>query len=227
MTGIAQILLTPRDAADRIRKAPSWYASAAILVVMAIGASLLLRAQVVTVTLNHLPPSATPGDREILESFFQQRLSVDLAFLPIRLLGGWVCTALLLFFLNKSWTPNNPVRFTQVFSLEVHAEAVLVLARLATAASSLIAAGTGRGIRVPFGLDAVLAPGTSALVAAALNTVNPFALWYIAVIAIGLARIGGLHPAKGWITSLIGWGVSSALNLGAIALIGERMHLRL
>jgi len=221
------MVLHPVAAAERIRRAPTWVASAATLVIAAMGASLLLRSQIVAVTLHHLPPTATPTDKETLSSFFRMRLGADIAFLPARLLAGWACTALLLYFLNKIWSPNAPVRIAQVFSLEVHAEAALVLARVVTAISGLWATGPGSAVRVPFGLDALFPTGGTPLLAAALNSVNPFSLWYVALIAVGLARIGGLRPATGWVTSLAAWLLTTGLNITVLELIGQRLHLLL
>jgi hypothetical protein len=227
MSGLAQILLNPRAAAERIRRTPSWAGAAAFLILAHMVTMVLLRPEIVAVTLRHLPPSATQHDWVTLLSFFHQRLGADLAFRPVRLLSGWAWGAMLLFFFNMLWTPNDPVRFRQVFSLEVHAASIDLVARIASAVSFLLSGETAQLLRVPLGLDGMLQPEGSGLSAMALNALNPFALWYVAVIALGLSRIGGLRPVSGWVTSLLAWGLNSALNLAAIALVGDRLHLRL
>src|SRR6202008_502127 len=111
--------------------------------------------------MNHLPPTATHEDKIVLVTAFDRKLFPDVFFLPIRLLLGWMCTSLVIYFLNAVWSTREPVRFQHIISLEIHAEAVMVLGQFAASGIVLFSSNhnLSEGFAIPLGLD-IIVPST-------------------------------------------------------------------
>src|SRR5437867_12425366 len=103
------------------------------------------------------------------------------------MLLGWVSTALFLFFLTRAWSSREPVRFQQILSLEMHAEAITLIGQAAGLCAGLLF-GSNDELKVPFGLDGLLtglqdSPARQVL----LNSANLFSLWYVIALGLGVS----------------------------------------
>lgn len=226
MATLLLMLVHPYAVAERIRQRPSWLMAATCLSFISVAMMIIMRSHVFEMTMSHLPSSATNDDKRMLTSLFDQRLGAELAFLPIRLLAGWVCTALVIFFLQTMWSSHDRMQFQQIFSLEIHAEVFTIVGRIAAGFALLFSTHDLKVIlSIPLGLDSILPPSENIITSMFLNSINIFSLGYICVLGIGLSVFGKLHTAKGCITSLLAWSLTTTLNIAVIALLREKLHL--
>ena len=220
------IVLHPRRAVESIKSAPQWVILFIVLAAVSIILMLLQHAHVVRLTLDHLPASATVEDKFMVEQSLHEQLAIRCAFLPIRLLVGWASFALLLLYACKAWSMTEPVRFQQVFSLEVAAESVMVLAQCASFIYSL-AARDASFVRIPFGLDMMISQSHDIVLRMALNAINVFSLWYVVILAMGISTFYGISKIKS-ITTVTGvWVVTQLFSATVISLLRDALHLQL
>ncbi|HEV8538388.1 MAG TPA: hypothetical protein VGR15_05620 [Bacteroidota bacterium] len=219
-------LVQPQRAAGIIKSNPRWIVQFLILAVLSIILAVLAQPYVVHLTLDRLPSSATAEDKFIVQQALDGELYVRCAFLPIRLLIGWASFALLLFYACKGWRSKESVRFYHLWSLEVTAESVMVLAQ----AASLIYALTGGGssfMRIPFGLDMVFGPLADPVKRMALNSVNIFALGYLYLLTTGISVLYGQSKIKSFFPVLAVWSLSVMFNVGIVSLLRDAFSFRL
>ena len=225
MNLLLHILLQPRRAAKEIKVKPQWIIPFILLAAVSMIVMLLQHDSVVHHTLTHLPASATAEDKVIVKQTLDENLVLRSGFLPVRLITGWATFALLLFYACKAWSTSEVVRFQQVFSLEVAAESTMVLARIA----SLVYSGGAESsfLRVPLGIDMVFSPSQNVVVQMALNSVNVFSLWYLAVLALGISGICGITKTKSAISVAAVWIVGILSNASILYILRDTLHLNL
>ena len=153
-------------------------------------------------------------------------LGVRCAFLPFKLLIGWASFAVVLFYSCKAWGKNQPIRFVQFLSLEVHAESALVLAQIAICVMALFD-GSERLLLIPLGLDRVRTGPTSFLSRTLLNAVNPFTAWYLVILSSGAARLCGFRRIKAALITLSVHVLNLAFSIVSMVLFQETFHLGL
>ncbi len=176
---------------------------------------------IVAAALDHLPPSATAADKLLM----REHLAVDLYarsfFLPIRLLAGWSVFALLLFELSSWVGPAEPVRFRQLFSLEVHAESVLLLGGCLA-----LVFHPGSGLHgMPLSAASFLPPQSDIVIASILESLNPFTAWYVALLGLGVRIICRFGVLRATAVAVAAWIVTLIWNLAIIKYLAESFHL--
>ncbi|HTK81213.1 MAG TPA: YIP1 family protein [Bacteroidota bacterium] len=223
---LLEILIRPRSAAEMIKQRPQWVWQFVILALVSVSLAILLHPHVVNMTLDRLPASATVQDRMEVGRMMNQDLATKSAFLPMRMLIGWSAFALMLLFACKTWRTFEPVRWYQVFSLEIAAETTLVLGQVA----ALVYASLNQAlafVRIPFGVDQIMPPSADTLVLMALNSVNVFSLWYIVMLAIGVRTLYGISMMKSLITVVAVWSISQIVNVSILWFLRDAFHFQL
>ena len=224
---IFQALFQPRQAAESIKARPRWLAQYIVLASVSVIITVLMHPHIVHLTLYHLPSSATVQDKFIAEQSLNQELGIRCAFLPVRLLIGWVTFALMLFYACKAWAVREAVRFFDVFSLEVLAESVLVIAQAATLINVAVTGGATSFVKVPLGIDMFFSSLPDATVQMTLNSINVFGVWYIVLLTIGISSLYGLSKVKSCITVLAVWCLAVIFNIGVVSLLRDALSLKL
>jgi hypothetical protein len=220
-----QILFQPRRALEGIKTNPQWLILFILLAGVSIIVILLQHERVVQLALDHLPSSATAEDKVAVRQSLDENLVIRCGFLPIRLIVGWAMFALTLFYACKAWSTSEVVRFGQLFSLEVAAESIMVLGRIA----SLIYGGDAETpfLRVPLGIDMISLPSQDAVVQMALNSVNVFSIWYFVILTMGISLIYGISKTKSVISVGAVWIVEILSNASILYVLRETLHLKL
>ena len=227
MSALFDIFFRPRVAAAAIKARPRWILVFALLALLSIGLVIATHNQSAQITLSHLPASAAPEDREHVRDILDRGLFSTYSFLPIRLLLGWSGFALLLFSLSTSFKPLEPVRFIQVFTLEVHAEAIAVLAKLVTLAVALIhgAAQATLSSPPPLSVLSLAPPPGDFVLFSLLSSINMFTLWYVLVLTAGIHVLCGFAKRKAFLIVTGVWALTLCCNLGVLALLRDAFHL--
>ncbi len=226
MPSLISILFTPRRGAERLKTNPRWLIPFLVLAFVAVIITLVLHPYLVRLTLAHLPESATESAKAAVQVSLDGELAARCAFLPFRLLAGWGSFALVLFYSCKAWGRIQPVRFDQIFSLEIHAEGALLLGQL----GALLMAGlhgSADAVAIPFGLDTVVPESADFVLRTFLNAFNPFAVWYVLILISGVAVCCEFRRRKAALVVFSVWGLNLLFNIVGTYVLQETFHFRL
>jgi len=233
MKSLVLMFVRPRAAVEEIRRSPSWLLSFGVLALLCIVVVVWAHRGIVEFTLAKLPPSTTLADKEEMKEYLDGRLAVTAAFLPVRLVTGWMSFALILYYTCMAWTSHRSVRFVHVLALEVHAEAALVAGRVAGAVAAMVrgAPSTSAGLhspyRVPFGIDMLFPSSSDFAVAAFLNSLNVFAVWYIFLLTMGISGLYGIRVWKVALTAVGLWLLVALCNAVVLHALRDAFQFQL
>lgn len=107
------------------------------------------------------------------------------------------------------------LRFVQSLSLMVH---LAVITHLESWANFLLLHVRGTGairsqldLRAPMGLDLLLA-GDNATLNAVYASINPFTIWFLALLALGAAAVFEVPERRAWLLAAIYWAATTAFT---------------
>jgi hypothetical protein len=227
MKTVVRILLWPRKTLEELKNNPRWFAPFVVLAAVSIVCYGLTHPALVQSTVMHLPHSATPADKVIVDESLRQELPLNLAFLPIRLFMGWSAFSLVLFHLSKAPGGHQPVRFSQILSLEVHSEVASALAGIATTAFTLFRAPGDGPARIPLSILSVTAWSQDFIASTFLSSINIFSVWQIGILSTGVSVICGYRFVRASGIALLAWGFSLLFNLAVLQMVKDELHLLL
>jgi hypothetical protein len=225
MKQLLTTLLAPQRGTAELTATPRWGSAFLLLALTSVALRWIAQPFIVQSTLAHLPPSVTEADKQVVIDNLMMELPATLGFLPIRLLIGWGAFAVVVFFVTRALAPLNKVRFRQIFSLEVHAEATSVIAHAASVVA-MVLSPKATIQTTPFSLAQVV-NGGSFVVDSLLTSLNIFTLWQVVILTIGLSSISGFRKGKSAVIVLLVWTLSSLFTLGALKLLQDQMRLLL
>jgi hypothetical protein len=222
-----RILVSPRGVAERLKTHPHWLFAFLVLCGALLAINIALHSVSSEATLQHIPPSASPSEREYLKQMLDQDIILRLLFLPVRLSIGWGSFALALYYLCLAFRPPESLRFVQIFALEVHAESALVLGQLALLIQSLLAAPAGSfaALIPPLSVAALLPSPVDFAHLAVLVPLNVFSLLYVWILTLGVAHFTGFSRWKAFVVVVCVWVVAVCFNAGTLVMIRTALHL--
>ena len=228
MKTLVTILFLPARGTRTLRERPRWIGAFLLLAMMSVGLIILTERQTAAAVLARLPSSATPSDNDAAVSMLSETLVARSLFEPIRLLAGWSAFAGILFVFVRTLSPPEPVRYLRLFALEVHAEAALLVGRIAAAVSAMLghASAWPEGGAAPYSA-ALLVPSThSFTLLSLLSSANIFTLWYVVLLAAGLRVLCGITIRTAALVALGAWALSVLFDTGIFTLLIDTLHLR-
>jgi hypothetical protein len=178
-------------------------------------------------TVAHLPASATPEDQRRIADFLSEELPYRLAVLPFRLLLGWWGTAWLMYACLSLVGTRKPVQPVHCFALEVHAEAVGVLAGTAALIRTLVlpAGNAAADLAPPLNAAQFVGPGIDELLHLLLTSINFFTLWYLVVVGAGISVLCGVRKRKAFLVAAAVWAVSTGFATTVLYLLRSAFSL--
>jgi hypothetical protein len=213
----------PVKGADLLSSNASWIGQCVLLLAVGVVIHAASYSRIVQLTVDHLPASATQADRQAMTAILDGQRWVSAAFLPFRMLGGFSGSALLLYFSIRAVSSGGGVHFGDVMALEVHAEPALLLGNLV--ASAAVFTGIQQNPYVnPFGIDQIFQGKLENL--AASNSINPFTLWYCAILALGIARMFKMRYWKAIVAVMSTWVITFVMQESALDLLRNFFHFR-
>jgi hypothetical protein len=216
-----------RRALTGLKHRPRWLLMFVFLNALLAGIDLGMQPAVRQAAFDRLPPGAGKQDRVVLTQMFEEQLPFRLAFLPVRNAAGWGLFALCLYYAALAFRPLEPVRFSQVFALEVWAESALALGNLATLIRVwMIPSGPQPGTPA-FSLRDIVSPVGALEPDVILGTLNLFALLYLAVLTLGMAVICGFRTGRSVLLVVSLWAASQMLNLAVLEALRDLLHFKL
>jgi len=221
MVPLISILHRPAYAIEQLKIRPQWLIAFLVLAALSVLRLVYDYPAIVAAALEHLPPSATAADKLLMKEHLAVDLYARSVFLPIRLLAGWSVFALLLYELS-SWVGSaEPVRFRQMFALEVHAESVLLLGGCLG-----IVLHHGSGLPgMPLSAASFFHPQSDIVMSSILDALNPFTAWYVALLGLGVKIICRFSVLKATAVAVTAWIVMLIWNLAIFKYLAESFHL--
>jgi hypothetical protein len=207
-----------------LKQKPRWLLFFFILSVISISIEVLMQPYSISSVLSYLPTSVIEQDKLSVVQTLQRGLFTRLAFLPIRMLIGWGIFGYLLYYICTFLSPQKSFRFVHLFSLEVHAESALILAKAAMFLS-LVTDSSNQISRltIPFScMDLALVDNYS--IFTLLNSINIFTFVYIAFLALGVSTICGMSKVKAFLIVCVTWGIATLFNVGIITVLQDSFH---
>lgn len=225
MSPLLNIIFHPRTTVCELKGHPRWLTSFLILAALTLIIGFFTNAYSVGLVLRHLPASATQHDKVMVTWWLDHESLSRYAFQPVRLFAGWLLFTLALFYACRSAASGEQFRFAQILALEVHAEAALVLAKLATLLSVTLSSNNGSShLIIPFSVAGFVDAGSFPMTAF-LNSLNVFTGLYLGILAVGVSVICNLRTAKSILMVLTVWGVVMFVNSGILAGLQDELHL--
>ncbi len=211
------ILAAPRRSFEIIRRRNPWMAP---LLLLAVGGAALALASA-PLGLQAMRAQLTeqmPGAPEQVDAMMAQIEQANAAArwlptvtAPLTLVIGLAIQAVLVWLLAIAL--QGRLRFTQSFSLMAH---VAVIAHLKSWANFLLLRVRGAdGIRsqldlqAPMGLDLLLA-GDNATLNVVYASINPFTIWFLALLGLGAAAVFEVPRRRAWLLAAIYWATTTA-----------------
>lgn len=226
MHSLVLTLIQPRTASHRIKSNPRWLVTFLVLAALSTVSFAVVHPYLVQATLQHLPSSATDSDKQVVVDTLYRDLPAKLAFHPIRLLIGWMVFSFILLYVCKAFAPQEAIRFRQMLSLEVHAEATSVIATLVAMIATVAGADSGLA-NVPLSVTGLFGQDQSFIINSLLASLNLFTLWQLGILTIGVSVLGGFGKLRSTLIVLLVWTLSVLFNLGAMKLLQDELHLLL
>jgi hypothetical protein len=217
-------MFRPEKAAVEIRSHPRWLFPFIFLASISVVSYALVHPLLVQKTLDHLPLSATKADKQIVADNLSRELPAKLAFYPIRLFMGWSAFALVLLYVCRSWGTREPVRFRQMFSLEVHSEVTSAIGGVIATISALSIGAVGD---TPLSLAMLFSLPSSFIINALLTSLNIFTLWRVIILTSGVSVLCNFGVTRSVFLVLLVWLLSLVFNLGSLKLLEDALHLLL
>jgi hypothetical protein len=222
-----RFVMQPRVVAARLAAAPRWGTAFLLLAGLTMLLQVLSSHAVTSATIAHLPASATPEDQRRIADFLAEELPYRLAVLPFRLLAGWWATGWLLYACASLVGTSKPVQIAPCFALEVHAEAVWVIAGIATLLQRLVfpAWSTIADLAPPLNAAQCAGPGLDERLHLLLTSINFFTLWYVVVIGAGISVLFGVRKRKAFLVAAVVWAASTGFSTTVLYLLRNAFSL--
>jgi hypothetical protein len=211
--------------ANRIKDKPAWIGMFMVLAIASISILALSYSARTHQMSSLLPSSATMQERATAEQLLMDEEITRCAFLPVRLFTGWLSFTLVLYYTCFAFAPAQRIRVKQMFSLEIHAEIILVLGSLISALISLASTPEiGKVAAMPLSARTFY-KGDSGLMILFLNSINVFQLLYVCFLMYGVRLITGFGRVKSVFIVFMVWAICIFSNIAMIKFVQERMHL--
>lgn len=214
------ILAVPAEVYNEINATPRWRMPAALLFIISpmIGFFII--------------PAATEPLRKIYEESFDTRTAevalqtsthyftiINVAFEPLTKIVRWVILSAVIFISVSPFSHKGSFTYKKVFSVVAYGEIIFHLMGVLTVLI-IYARGIGqisdpadliifKGVNYFFNKNAV-----SESLYDSLDYVNPFSIWYIAVLSMGISIMAGVRHRTSFTLVSISWCVWIAASLG-------------
>lgn len=219
------IFASPRRSFEIIRRRNPWLAP---LLLLAAGSAALAMASAPLglQTMRNQLTERMPGNPEQVDAMMAQIEQAASATRWLAMATGPLQLAIALavqtvFVWLLAIALRGRLRFVQSLSLMVH---LAVIAHLESWVNFLLLHVRGAGairsqldLQAPMGLDLLLASDNATL-NAVYASVNPFTIWFLALLALGAATVFEVPQRKAWLLAAIYWAATTAFTAATAGL---------
>jgi len=218
----------PRHAAGCVPDVVAWWRPYAVVALLAMSLGVLSHSLAVTITIAHLPPSATPADVERVREWLGAGLASRTLFLPFRLAVECGLSAMLLLGFSRAFVGRAAGRFRGFFVLSLAASIFPLLGRCAGIIRASIASGNAAlSLQPPFSAFDLFPAVTDYRVILLLTSINLFTLWHVGSVTLGLAVLCRCRSWKAFLVAVAAWTVSTAFSITVLLLLRNAFQFRL
>ena len=228
LTALLGLFAAPRQSFEIIRNRNPWLAT--LLLVLAGNAALAfasapLGLQAMRAQLTERMPGS-PEQVDAMMAQFEQAAAAGrwlaMATGPLSVAVGLAIQTVLVWLLAIAL--QGRLRFVQSLALMIH---LAVITHLQSWANFLLVQVRGTDairsqldLRAPMGLDLLLA-GDNATLNAVYASINPFTIWFLALLALGAAAVFEVPQRKAWLLAAIYWAATTAFTAVAAGLFAR------
>ena len=224
LEALVGIFASPRRSFDVVRRSSPWLAP---FLVLAAGTAALASASAplnnhaTRAQLTAMNPD-NPEQVDLMMAQLEQPADairwVTMAAGPLVLAFGLVVKTVLVWLLAIAL--QGRLRFAQALSLTVHLALVLHVKDwtnfLLVHLRGVEAIRSPLDLQAQMGLDLLLA-GENAALNVFYASVNPFTIWFVALLAVGAAQVLELPRRNGWLLAAIYWAATTAFAAASVA----------
>lgn len=227
---VLNIFATPKEVFERIKSKPTWTVPFFVLV---IGTSIVVW---LTAPAHHQLAIASLQEdlagfhvSRSLESPLSRFLTITISVIGLFL--RWVIMSGLLYFICILAGAQKGLRFRSIFSALLYSWMIIlmwdVVNVLLLYLQGIESISHPIELRAPVGLDFFLEDRTTnPLLAKFLNTINPFSLWFVVTLTIGVSVVSGLNLVRAASIVLIVWSLGAGYDVTRAAMTkGEKTKI--
>ena len=218
LSNVADIIIAPNAAFERIRVVPTWgWALLAASVIAIIGGLLATPASfhaldvsgpalyATNPAVTQLPADKQPAMIERMISYHRVAIRIQSFLIPVFILIGALFSGLVMTIANA--VSRGDGNFKRFFALAV---TVAIVSSIGVLLNGLIAIVRGAGsyetmqsVQSSLPSLALLAPGAGKKLAVFLSTMNIATIWATALTALGMVAAARIKPAIAWVTAFL------------------------
>jgi len=210
--GSLGIITSPFRTLGELATAPRWQAQFVALCMCTIGASLAIRPFTRKATLLHLQSLLSDDELERALDYVDQWFCVGLILAPLLLLAKFGCLAVII--RTTGAMLGLAAEFRKIFTVVVWSSTAVVLEGVFICSilwiRGLESVQTTDDLEVPLGLNLIV-PNADPIVFDLLGSLNPFDLWFVGLLALGIAQVHSIHVWRGIL-------IVSPIGIGGVAL---------
>lgn len=224
------IFTSPRQSFEIIRRHNPWLAPLFLLVAGSAALAMASAPLGLQAMRNQLT-ERMPGNPEQVDAMmaqFEQAASATrwlaMATGPLQLAIALAVQTVFVWLLAIAF--RGRLRFVQSLSLMAH---LAVIIHLKSWANFLLVHVRGADairsqldLRAPMGLDLLL-PGDNATLNVVYASINPFTVWFLALLALGAAAVFEVPQRKAWLLAAICWAAATAFTAATTGLAARLM----
>jgi hypothetical protein len=223
-----EVAFRPVRAAVRISHTASWWRPYVVTALMATAIALLSHSLAVSITISHLPPSATPEDAARIGQWLGEGLASKIALVPLKLAVESAVTGLMLLGFAHAFIGRSVARFRGFFILSVSATMIPLLCRGAGVAwYSAVPGSIPTSFGIPFSAADLFPSISDYRIILLLTSANLSTLWYVGSVATGLTVLCRCRAGKAILVAVAAWTVSAAFSIIVLLLLRNAYAFRL
>lgn len=229
MRHLLNIYIAPRRVFVSLRENPQWFLPFLVLSVIALTIEWFSFPYVLKVTIANLPPNAAQQHIQEAVSYLHGQRAINAAFIPLKLMAGWSLFALVLYYVCIVFKPLEQIQFRHVFAVVVFSEMITVVGKILSFVAALVKGiehvNTISELNNLYGLD-FLFPGATAnlLLFTLMSNINPFSLWYLAVLTVGVSAVTGFGKIKSGVLTVCVWLLALGFGAAVVQLVQEGLR---
>ena len=221
------LLIMPGKVFERLKQNPKWFAVGCVILFLTVVLVLLQVPFANRLALQEISGSLTKDEiAEVGQTLENARYLSALAA-AAGMMAKWLLATAFLYAFSVILDVHD-LQFRRLFATVVHGEIALVL--MAVMNTLLLYLKGPTAVKSP--TDLYVVPGLDHLVSHAtanvplfilLNGINPFAIWYIVIVSIGVSVMTGLRRVTSGIIVTLLWLAGLGFQFG-VAAIGDSMR---
>lgn len=227
---LINILASPRESFVEMKDQPRWAFPFFFMSIVAIGVAFLtapFSREIIRVTL-----SAVLDEENVEQSLSMMEKSqyFGLVLVPGFLLLKWMAIATVLYLLSGIFGTQEQ-KFKECFVVVVYSEIILILMSIVTVLllhlKGFDSLHHPTDLQPVIGLDVFMADKASNLpLFTILNSVNPFSIWYLAVLSLGFSIMTNFSKARSTVLVTTVWLLGVGLQVALLFLSANLYRLQ-